>query len=245
MHLKSIRIGALAALLAGADCFADASAADSPFLMPEHSSEFAVGAAWVYGEEDEGSAQRSSFLQPHFEARWSNGVFLNGLWLGKELSSVPHLRYGPLLSLGRERTSPNGGSGSLRPLVGAFWEYRVLHNLSVKTFGYRMAGNRGGGLLDLQVASLNGMAPHHLLGLAAGLRLADRRYLQAHFGAGEDASGGVRDAYLRGAWQWELSRKYTASAALEYKRLEGSAAASPWTARRGSLASFVMLSYRY
>lgn len=244
MHLRPACISILA-LLAGAGCLADAHAADSPFLMPEHSSEFAVGAAWVYGEEDEGSAQRSAFLRPHFEARWSNGVFVNGLWLGKELSSVPHLRYGPLLSVGRERTSPHGGSGSLKPLVGAFWEYRVLHNLSLKTFGYRMAGNRGGGLVDLQVASLNGVAPHHLLGLAAGLRLADRRYLQAHFGAGDEASGGVRDAYLRGAWQWELGRKYTATAALEYKRLEGSAAASPWTARRSSLASSVMLVYRY
>lgn len=245
MHLTSIRIGALAALLAGAGCFADAHGADSPFLMPEHSSEFAVGAAWVYAEEDEGSAQRSAFLRPHVEARWSNGVFLNGLWLGKELSSVPHLRYGPLLSAGRERTSPNGGSGSLKPLVGAYWEYRVLHNLSLKTFAYRMAGGRGGSLLDLQLASLNGVAAHHLLVLAGGLRLADRRYLQAHFGAGEDASGGVRDAYLRGAWQWELSRKYSATAALEYKRLEGGAAASPWTARHGSLASSVLLVYRY
>lgn len=245
MHLKPVRICALAALLAGADCAADSSLADSPFLMPEQSSEFTVGAAWVYSEEDEGSARRSAFLQPHFEGRWSNGVFLNGLWLGRQFSSVPHLRYGPLLSVGRERVSSNGGSGRLKPLVGAFWEYQVLHNLSVKTYGYRMAGDRGGGLLDLQLASVNGVAPHQTLGLAAGLRLADRRYLQAHLGAGEDASGGVKDAYIRGFWRWELSPKYSAGMGLEYKRLEGSAAASPLAARRNSLASFVMLSYRY
>lgn len=245
MHLSSVRICALAALLASADCTADATLADSPFLMPEQSSEFAVGAAWVYGAEDEGSARRSAFLQPHFEGRWSNGVFLNGLWLGKQLSGVPHQRYGPLLSVGRERTPSNGRNGGLKPLVGAFWEYQVLHNLSVKAHGYRMAGGRGGGLLDVQLASVNSMAPHQTLGLAAGLRLADRRYLQAHLGAGEEASGGVKDAYLRGFWHWELSLKYSASMGLEYKRLEGSAAAAPLAARRSSVASFLMLTYRY
>lgn len=245
MHLKPVRICALAALLAGADCLADSSLPDSPFLMPEQSSEFTVGAAWVYSEEDEGSARRSAFLQPHFEGRWSNGVFMNGLWLGRQLSGVPHQRYGPLLSVGRERVSRNGGNGRLKPLVGAFWEYQVLHNLTVKMHGYRMAGGRGGGLLDLQLASVNSMAPHQTLGLAAGLRLADRPYLQAHLGAGEDASGGLKDVYLRGFWHWELDPKYAASVGLEYKRLEGSAAASPLAARRGSLASFMMLSYRY
>lgn len=238
MHLRSFC--ALAALLAGADC-----AADAPLLMPEHSREFAVGAALVYQEKDEGSARRSAFLRPHFEGEWSNGVFVSGLWLGKQLSNVPHLRYGPLLSLGRDRTSPDGGHGRPRPLVGAFWEYQLLHNLTIRARGQRMAGGGNGSLLDLQLASFNSVAPHHALGLAAGLRLADRRYLQANFGTGADASGGVKDVYLKGAWLWELNPKYTASVALESRRLEGAAASSPLAARRGSLASSVMLSYRY
>ncbi|MEW6020849.1 MAG: MipA/OmpV family protein [Pseudomonadota bacterium] len=238
MHLRSV--WALAALLAGAAC-----AADAPFLMPEHSREFVVGAALVYQDEEEGSARRSAFLRPHFEGEWSNGVFLQGLWLGKQLSTVPHLRYGPLLSFGRDRVSAHGGHGSPRPLVGAFWEYQVLHNLSIRARGHRMAGGGNGGLLDLQLASFNSVAPHHALGLAAGLRLADRRYLQANFDAGKDASGGVKDVYLKGVWLWELNPKYTASMTLESRRLEGSAATSPWVARRRSLASSVMLTYRY
>lgn len=240
MHMKSVPACALAALLASAGC-----RADSPFLMPEHSSEFAVGAAWVYREEDQGSARRAAFLQPHFQGEWSNGVFVNGLWLGRQLSSTPHLRYGPMLSLGRVRTSQDGSDGRLRPVIGAFWEYQVLHNLAIRTHGLRMAGKHGGSLLDVQLASANSVAPHQTLGVTAGLRLADRRYLQARFGVGEGASGGVKDVYVGSFWEWDLNTRYTVRAALDYARLEGSAAASPWTARRNSLASSVRLTYRY
>ena len=222
-----------------------ADAAESPFGMPEGSSEFAVGAALGYGEENVGSARRSAFVQPYFEARWSNGVFIEGLWLGRQLSNTPHLRYGPLLTLGRERTPRPGKDTRLMPVAGAFLSYQLLHNLTLAAHGHHMAGSRGGSLLDVRLASHNSVAPHHSIGVAAGLRAADRRYLETRFGAAPGASAGVRDAYLAGRWYWELNPKYTAIARLEYRRLHGSAAAAPQVARRSSLANSLMLIYRY
>lgn len=238
-------MSARAILFAAALLAAPAGAAESPFMMPEGSSDFAVGAALAYAEEDVGSARRSAFVQPYFEARWSNGVFMEGLWLGRQLSNTPHLRYGPLLTLGRERTPRPGKDTRLLPLVGAFLSYQLLHNLTLGAHGHHMPGSRGGSVLDVRLTSQNGVAPHHSTGVAAGLRVADRRYLETYSGAAPGASAGVKDAYIAGRWYWELNPKYTAIAGLEYKRLHGSAAAGPRVAKRSSLANSLMLVYRY
>lgn len=224
---------------------ARAGVGESPFMMPEGTSEFAVGAAFGRGDKDHGGAERGNFVQPHVEARWSNGVFLDGPWLGMHLSGTPHLRYGPLLTLAREPTPRPGRDTRLMPVAGAFVSYKLLHNLTASAHGHRMAGSRGTAMIDAQLVSYNSLAPHHAIGVAAGLRLVDRRYLQAHFQAGPEASAGVKDVYLGGRWHWEFRHKYELVTGLEVQCLQGDAAASPRAARRNGSTSFVMLLYRY
>ena len=241
MHLMPLRLVLLAMVLLGGR----AGATESPLLMPEGTSEFAIGAALRHGEEDEGSGRRTTWLQPYLQAQWSNGVFLDGLWLGRQLSGVPHLRYGPLLTVAREPLPRADGDRRLMPVFGAFLSYNLLHNLNFSVHGYRMAGPRGDAMADVRVMSYNSVAPHHAFAIEAGLRLADRRHLQAQFGVGPEASSGIKDAYVGARWHWELTPKYTAVAGLEYKRLCGDAASAPASARRSSLASHLLLIYRY
>lgn len=228
----------LAAVLA----FLGAGAASaSPFLMPEGTRELQAGVVLGNHAEDKGSRTRTNYVAPHFEARWSNGVFLQGLSLGMQLSLTPGLRYGPLLAIGRERTAEPGRDTRLMPLFGAFMNYQVLHNLHVVTNGYRMAGSRGGTQVNLLLATHYNVAPHHVVVLAGGLRLADRRFLQTHLGAGPDASAGVKDSGIEGRWQWELTPKYTASASVEARHLHGDAASGALLVRRTSVGYSLML----
>lgn len=240
MHLMRVHLMLTAAL--ATTC---AGAAESPFLMPEGTSEFTVGAALRHGENDEDSGRRGTWLQPYWQAQWSNGIFLDGVWLGRQMSDVPHLRYGPMLTLARERLPRGGEDHRLMPVFGGFLSYQLLHNLRFSVHGYRMAGSRGDAMADLQLMSYHSVVPHHGLSFMAGLRLADRRHLQAHLGAGAEASGGVKDAYAGARWHWELTPKYTASVGLEYKRLGGDAADARGGARRSSLDSHLLLLYRF
>lgn len=220
---------ALAAVLA---CLAAGGAGASPFLMPEDTRELAVGAALGHSEEDEGSRTRATYLAPYLEARWSNGVFLNGLWLGRQLSATPGLQYGPLVTAARERSAPAGRDTRLMPVFGAFANYQLLHNLVFVAHGWRMTGSRGGAAANLQLVSYQGVAPHHTLVLAAGVSLADRRHLQAYLGAGPDARGGLKAVQGEARWDWEVTPRYTASAGIDVRRLQGDAAAGALVTRR-------------
>jgi outer membrane scaffolding protein for murein synthesis (MipA/OmpV family) len=232
----------MAAVLA---LLASAGAGASPFLMPEQTRELAVGAMLGNREEDEGSRTRSTYLQPYLEVKWSNGMFLQGLWLGRQFSSTPGLQYGPLLTVARERSAPPGRDTRLMPVFGAFGSVQLLHNLSFAAHAYRMAGSQGGAAMNLQLVGHRSLAAHHALVMAAGVRLADRRHLQAHLGAGPDARAGVKDLHAEARWDWELTPKYTASAGLDIKRLQGDAATGTLVTRRTGTGYSLMLVARY
>lgn len=236
MHLMALRY--LVAILA---CLGAASAGASPFLMPEGTRELSVGLGLGNSEGDDGSGRRETYLQPYFDARWSNGVFLEGLWLGMQLSQAPGLQYGPLVTAARERSSAPGSDTQLMPVFGAFMNYQLLHNLHVAANGFRMAGSRGGSQVNLRLTTHRSMAPHHTLVLAAGLRLSDRRFLQARLDAGPDAQAGVQDSHIEGRWRWEINPKYTASATVVARHLHGDAASAKLATRPISLGYSLML----
>jgi hypothetical protein len=215
----------IAAVLA---CLGAASGAASPLLMPEETRELSVGLGLGNSEEDDRSGRRETYLQPYFDARWSNGVFLEGLWLGM-----------------REHSPAPGGDTRLMPMFGAFMHYRLLHNLHLTADGFRMVGSRGGSQMNLGLATYHSMAPHHTLVLAAGLRLSDRRFLQANLDAGPDAQAGVQDSHIEGRWRWEINPKYTASATIVARRLHGDAASARPATRSVSLGYALMLVRRF
>jgi len=131
------------------------------------------------------------------------------------------------------------------PVFGAFGSIRLLHNLSFAAHAYRMAGSQGGTAMNLQLVSYQSLAAHHALVVAGGVRLADRRHLQVYLGAGPDAEAGVKDLHAEARWDWELTPKYTASAGLDIKRLQGDAATGALVTRRTGIGYSLMLVARY
>ncbi|WP_229445158.1 MipA/OmpV family protein [Massilia sp. Leaf139] len=222
-----------------------AAAGASPFMMPEGTRELAVGAVLGSREEDEGGGKRAAYLMPYLDARWSNGVFLQGFTVGMQLSEAPGIGYGPLLTLGRERSARPGRDTRLLPVFGAFVEYRLLHNLQLGVDTYRMAGSRGGTTMNLQLATHHSLAAQHTLVVGAGLRLADRRYLRAQLGAEPDASGGVKDSHVEGRWEWEPNPKYRVFVGFDARRLHGAAARGALVERRNSVGYSLMLLRSY
>ena len=240
MHLMAPR-HALAALAMLAAPFAAAS----PFLLPEGTRELAVGAALVNSEDDLGSRTRSTYVQPYFKGQWSNGLFMQGLWLGMQLAPTPGVQAGPLLTVARRAGAAPGSDARVMPVFGAFANVQLLHNLQFAAHGYRIAGSRGGAEMSMQLATYRSLAPHHAVVLAAGVRLADRHVLQRQLGAAPDASGGIKNSHVEGRWDWEVTPKYTASAGVQARRLHGDAALGALVTRRTGLGYSLMLVRSY
>lgn len=213
--------------------------------MPEGTMELTVSAALGSGPARLGSATRSAFLLPQFSAEWSNGVFIDGLAAGVKLSRDPLLQYGPLLSLNLGAQRTDGSRGGVRPAFGAFINVTPFNELTLHAHAVAPAGRDGHGvLLNLNAGSHTGPAPHHVLSGGIGVNLADAGYMQGEFGAGRHRpSGGVRDVYASARWQWQMSRKFTLTAALQASVLQGGAAASPRTAQRTGVTHWLALGY--
>jgi outer membrane protein len=229
-----------------------AMAQSSADMMPEGSRDASVGLIAGIVPRTEGSREQHFYVVPNFSVKWSNGVFLQGLMLGKEMSDEPNLRYGPLLSLGRKepRADAPNESRSLKLVAGAFIDYSVLYNLRLHSdFSYGSAHDGRGLLLDVNAMLSTDLAPHHGASLTAGVHLADRTYMQSYFGVRSGspyvAGGGLAKAYVQGSWRWQASNKVTLTTSLTFTRLCGSAAASPLVATPNGVgvASGVMYSF--
>jgi len=213
-------------------------------LLPEGSSEMQVGAVLVSGPRAPGSAGRSTVLLPQFSAEWSNGVFLDGLLLGKQMSSDPRLQYGPLLAF--NLAAQHGDNGrTLRPVLGAFIRYRPVGELRLQGHVIAPASDAGNGvLMQFSAGTAVTLASHQWLNFSLGIEAADSAYMQSDFGTARfHPSGGLRTLFASVHWDWELSPKVRMALALHASRLQGDAAASPRTERRNGVAN--SLSFRY
>jgi outer membrane scaffolding protein for murein synthesis (MipA/OmpV family) len=235
----------LAALLSSA--MHAALAQQDMTLLPDGSVDVAVGAVAGNAPARAGSKQRTSYLVPQFSAEWSNGVFVEGLALGMHMSADPLLRYGPLIALDLGAQRADGGRSGLRPVLGAFINYTLLHGLLLHAHAFAPAGREGSGvLLDMKASTQTALAPHHFLAAGVGASIADGAYMQSDFGTARyRPSGGLRDMYAEARWQWQVSRKYTLSAGVRASRLLGGAAASPRTEQPTGIATSLALQYGY
>lgn len=215
-------------------------------LLPEGSADIAVSAVLGSAPSAPGSAARSTFLLPQFSAQWSNGMFLDGLALGMQLSNLPLLKFGPLIALdvGAQRT--DGSHGGVRPVFGAFVNYQPLNELALHMHVVAPASRDGGVLANLRAETTIARAPHQAWTVGAGLNLADGVYMQSTFGTARyRPSGGVRDVFADARWQWQFSRKFTLAATLRLNRLQGGAADGPRTQQRTGVTSLLALGYSY
>ena len=211
---------AVFALLAGA-C-APCLAQSPETLMPEGSRDAWIGAAFVNQPEREGSRERESALVPYFRVQWSNGLFVENLSAGLQMSRTPHLRYGPLVAVGGDGPRGTGDRRGLKFLAGGFVGYRILHNLGVNaTAVHRLGGTQ----LRLAASTWTQLAPHHSVSFQIGVNLADSSYMRWHFG--QTAEGGVKDAYAGANWHWQASRKYELHTRIKFSRLGSTVGASP------------------
>lgn len=230
----------LAATLRPAQAQSDAS------LMPEGSSDMHVGAMLANVPTAPGSERRSTILLPQLSAEWSNGFFLDGLVLGKQLSSSPVLKYGPLLAL--DLAAQHGESGSaLRPVVGAFVRYSPVRELRLQATMLAPASRSGNGVL-LRVSAGSGIAlrPHQWMGFGIGISVADSAYMRSDFGTAHfRPSGGLRDLFAEAHWDWEITPKVKVVAGLYASQLQGDAAASPRTRQRVGMADSLAFSYSF
>ncbi|CAN7198623.1 MipA/OmpV family protein [Pseudoduganella sp. LjRoot289] len=247
MERSPVTAALLAMSLAMATPQAWAWAQSEESLIPEGSTDVWIGATLGSAPSRPGSALRSTYLVPQFSVEWSNGVFLQGLELGMKMSRDPLLQYGPVASLNLGGRRSDGSSAGARPVFGGFVNYQPVQELLLHAHAYAPAGRDGkGALLNLRAATHTWVVPHHMLGVAAGVNLADGAGMQSDFGTARyRPAGGIRDVFAEGRWHWQFSRKYTLTAALHGSCLLGDAGASPRTSQRTGIASSLTVQYSY
>lgn len=215
--------------------------------MPEGTVDVTVSAAMGSRPVRAGSVERSAFVVPQICAEWSNGLFIEGLAIGMKLSDDPLLQYGPVASLnfGVQRADSSGHG--IRPVLGAFVNYTPFNELTLQAYALAPAGRDGRGVwLHTRAGTWTALVPRQTLAVGVGVNLADAAYMQSMFGAaGYRPSGGVHDVYADVSWRWQISRKYTLTAALQASVLQGSAAASPRVVQRTGVTSWLALGYSF
>ncbi|MEJ7808663.1 MAG: MipA/OmpV family protein, partial [Telluria sp.] len=198
---------------------------------------------------------------PLFSVRWANGYFIRMNQLGVELSDQLNMKYGLIAvpTFSRHTTLAEGGALNKRkftPQLGGYLNYRVAHGVGVhSSLLYGGSSDHRGLLLGVGGSLWAPVAEHHSLGLQASVTLANGSALQADFAvspeqasaalARHDVHAGVRSTKLSAHWSWALNHKYKLDSALEWRRLHGSAAASPRVDQAGALALTGILSYSF
>ena len=229
--------------------------------MPEGSKEVRVGLAAMSAPRSEGSALRESFVMPLISAQWSNGVFIDMNQIGMQLSSQPNLDYGVIAvpHFSRLTTLPGTDQDTKRrftPEMGGFFRYSVTHGISVTSqLLYGGSFDRRGLRLSAGAQFWIPLAEHHSLGMVANVGFANRSSLQANFAVAPEqasagfpthqVSGGLRDSSVGGRWSWEISPKYTLLSRIDWRRLHGSAAASPRVEKQGAVLAGAVLVYGF
>jgi outer membrane scaffolding protein for murein synthesis (MipA/OmpV family) len=220
-------------------------------LMPEGSHETYIGLLATVGPKAMGSKDKELLLAPNFSIRWANGVFIDGLRTGVNLSSDPSMRFGPLVGLGwrKARTDSANEKGKWGIDGGAFFNYSIAHNLSFNTNLAYGDGNDGRGVHWQLGGSYNTpLAQHHSVTLTAGVDLADAAYMRSYLEPRDHswkASSGLEDSYAGVIWHAQLSNKLQLDTSAFLNQLSHRAASSPLVMERSTTRLSTVLNYRF
>lgn len=213
-------------------------------LMPEGSRETSAGVMFGSLPAAEGTRKRNRVLFPFLRIQWSNGVFVNNLSAGMQLSRTPHWRYGPLVEVGGHEAREPGERDERRLLVGGFAQYSLLHNVRLGALALHNGARGGGGnILQLTARSWKSLAPHHSGSLELGVDMADGRYMHSHFG--DSASAGVKNTFVAAGWNWQVSRKFDLHTVAKFSQLSSNAGTGRFVATRGGTQLITALSYGF
>lgn len=223
--------------------------AQTAAMMPEGSHDTYVGALVTVGPRTEGSKQQQLLVVPNFSINWSNGVFVEGLRAGIDLSSDPTIHYGPTLAVGRRapRADVPGSSASWGLDPGMFIRYALAHNIQLSSSLSYGEGHDGRGTVMRLGASYSvPLSAHQALQLYTGVNLADHAYMQSYFSTRNyDAAAGVKNAYLGANWSVQINNKYRLFSAVSLTRLADKAALSPVVEERNGARVSAGVSYHF
>ena len=226
-----------------------AAFAQTTSMMPEGSHDIYVGALATIGPRTEGSKEQWAMVVPNFSVRWSNGVFVQGLQAGIDLSSTPTFQYGPTLALGYRapRADAPGSSGNWGLDPGAFISYSLAHNIGLSSsLNYGQGADGRCLLLHLGANYSLPLSAHQGLQLSTGVNVADHAYMRSYFSTRNyDASAGVKNAFLGAGWHVELNNKYRWFTGVTVTRLADKAALSPIVEERNGVRVSTGLSYHF
>lgn len=223
--------------------------AQTAAMIPEGSHDTYVGVLATVGPRTQGSSRQQSLVLPNFSVNWSNGVFLQGLGAGIDLSSDPTMRYGPTLGIGQRAPRADGpgahSTWGLNP--GAFISYSLAHNVQLSSSLNYGGGNDGRGLqLNLGASYSMPLTAHQSLQLYTGVNVADHAYMKSYFSTRNyDASAGVKNVVLGATWNVQLNNKYRLFSGVSLSRLADKAALSPIVEERNGARVSAGLSYHF
>src|SRR5882724_699464 len=262
----SIRFLLAAAGLVLAASGATAQSFDSVTLQgdPESSGSGRVGGVLISAPRYLGSDEQRTLLLPFIDYRWKNGFFAGlGNGIGYKFPSSPQLQYGVRLSVDfgrKEKRSPvltGMGDIDASPEAGAFFNYLITHEWSLKSSLRYGAGNDHDGLLfDLGLHYATQLAPQWRLGLGVDATYANASYMQDYFGvtpaqsaatgyAVSNVGAGVRDVRGSVTLMLFINRNWIASAVLTVASLQGDAKNSVIVRERTPVTGVLGLSYGF
>lgn len=230
-------------------CATPAVFAQTAAMMPEGSRDTYAGALATVGPRTQGSREQQFIVVPNFSVNWSNGVFVQGLGAGIDLSSNPTIHYGPTLGLGQRapRADAPGAHSTWGLNPGGFVSYSLAHNVQLSSSLNYGGGNDGRGLqLNLGASYSMPLAAHQTLLLYTGVNVADHAYMKSYFSARNyDAAAGVKNVYLGANWSVQLNNKYRLFTGVNLTRLANKAALSPIVEDRNGVRVSTGLSYHF
>jgi len=268
--MKRTNIGPLRLFLA-LSMLADASAAQAQafdavrlLAVPRDDGQGLVGVAVVAGHEYLGSDERKTRVLPALSYQWKNGWFAgteNGI--GYRFPSPPNMQYGVrvTLDLGRDESdSPvlaGMGDIDLRPEIGAFFNYFITNEWFLTTSLRYGAGNdRNGSQTDVGLGWSSQIAPQWRLGFGLAATYVNSDYMQAYFGVTPDQSAtsgyalytpgkGWRDVRGSAVLTYFLDERWSLTAALTVRSLQGNLRDSPIVIETTPVAGALALGYTF
>lgn len=245
-----------------ASLVAATTAAAQTLAAPQAKSQFMLGVGAVHAPEYEGSDRNNTRALPLINYR-SGRLFVGTLaGIGYDVSSVPDLEFGPVLSyrFGRKESD----SVRLRGLgdidagadLGGFVRWNLKPYFLHATLKYGLGGDARGTQLRLGAGYGLELGPADRVVFDAGMDWADRDVMQGTYGVSAlqsarsglpqfNASSGLRRYGVGAVWTHTFTSQWFSTAGVALYRLGGDAANSPITVQRNVGLVSVGLGYRF
>lgn len=251
---------AVALALSGLLAATFANAQTSP--APEASSHFSVGLGVLHAPEYEGSDEGKTRALPLINYR-SGRLFVGTLGgIGYNVSNVPNLEFGPVLSyrFGRDESD----SARLQGLgdidagadLGGFVRWNLQPFFVHATLKHGLGGDASGTQLRLGAGYGLALGPVDRVVFDASMEWADTDIMQGHYGVTAQqsarsglpqysASSGLRRYGVGAIWTHSFTPQWSSTVGLGVYRLGSDAANSPITVQRSVGLVSAGLAYRF